>query len=375
MSLVTFRFLNEGSERRSRMIFPWLANLLWVGFMIGQAGPMQGAARADALPDLKSFTAFGTVDLERLDGGEILGEHGSPMKFPTGISAETCFVVPVPAAEAAQRIQFWDPSLRGTLKTLGFHSVSNSCTAADFAGLSLMPDNRPQRWLIDQTTATLGRNSALNLTRDEASVLAQCVKAKPDPQSISAGWSEVLFGRARLFQRQGFSAIPPYELSGQPVKPAVHLRAMLSERPPVTREFAPLLQDCGVLDEKPTGTAAPFYYWALYEANRRATLTLGAVYLLPVGDHFQLLDAEYYVSGNYYTFVTLYEVWPIQVRGKSEALVWRGDFFSAPPLAYTHGAERLAYGAFMIQELKKTIRTFRNDVGRPKSEPGPTAAE
>jgi hypothetical protein len=108
----------------------------------------------------------------------------------------------------------------------------------------------------------------------------------------------------------------------------------------------------------------------LYEANRRATLTLGALYLLPLADRYQLLDAQYYVSGTYYTFVTLYEVWPIQAGGKLGALVWRGDFFSAPTLAYTRGVERLAYGAFMLQEPKKTIRSFQKDVLNPNVEPG-----
>jgi hypothetical protein len=88
-----------------------------------------------------------------------------------------------------------------------------------------------------------------------------------------------------------------------------------------------------------------------------------------------LLDAEFYVSGTYYTFVTLYDVWPLQVQGKPGALVWRGDFFCAPPLAYTRGTERLAYGAFMLQELKKTIRSFQNDVLRPDVEPGAKSSE
>jgi hypothetical protein len=329
----------------------------------------RATAGTDPVESLKSFSAFSSVDPSRLEAGEILGEPGWPMKFPTGISAETCFVVPVPAADAAQRLKFWDPSLRGTVKTLEFHTVSNACSAGDFLNLSLSPDNRSQRWLLEQSAAPLGRNFALNLTRAEASQLAQHVKTRPGPQSISAGWAEILLGRARLFQSQGFSGIPPYELGGQTVKPETQLQAMLRERPLVAQEFAPLLQDCGVLGEKRTGTAQPYYYWALYDANRRATLALGALYLLPVGEGYQLLDAEYYVSGTYYTFVTLYEVWPLQVQGKPGALIWRGDFFCAPPLAYTRGAERLAYGAFMLQELKKTIRSFQNDVQRPNAGP------
>jgi len=75
-----------------------------------------------------------------------------------------------------------------------------------------------------------------------------------------------------------------------------------------------------------------------------------------------VMDEEYYVCGNYYTSVTLYEVWPIQVGQRTGALVWRGDFFAAPTLSFTKGTERIAYGAIMLQEIKKEIRSFQEDV-------------
>jgi len=68
------------------------------------------------------------------------------------------------------------------------------------------------------------------------------------------------------------------------------------------------------------------------------------------------------VSNDYYTSATLYEVWPIQVGEKTGALVWRGDFFAAPMLAFTKGTERIAYGALMLQDIKKEIRCFRDSL-------------
>jgi hypothetical protein len=349
---------------------PYLPKLLLAGCILGKLVPAPTAAGAYPLEHLKTFSAFASVDPRSLQAGEILGEPGSLMKFPNGISAETCFLVPLPAAEAAKRLQLWDPSLRGTLKTLEFHPISNSCSIADFQNLILKPDIRAQRWLLEKTVAPLGRNSELNLTRDEARQLGDSVKASHDPPTVSAGWSRILLGRALEFQRHGFADMPPYELSGQTVQPAAQLRAMATERPSVAREFASLLRQCGVLEDKGAATIEPFYYWALYEANHHATLTLGALYLLPLSDRFQLLDAEYYVSGTYYTFITLYDVWPVQGAGKAGALVWRGDFFSAPTLAYTQGVERLAYGAFMLQEVKKTIRSFQHEVLNSRIGPG-----
>ena len=86
------------------------------------------------------------------------------------------------------------------------------------------------------------------------------------------------------------------------------------------------------------------------------------MYLLAVGNHYQLADMEYYVNASYFTSITLMEVWPIQDGAKPAALVWRDDYFAAPMLAFTKGTERIAYGALMLQDIKKEIRCFEDDV-------------
>ena len=100
----------------------------------------------------------------------------------------------------------------------------------------------------------------------------------------------------------------------------------------------------------------------MFDADHHGTISLGAFYKLGVNDHFQMVDMEYYVSGNYYTSTTLYEIWPIRVGDRSGSLIWRGDFFAAPTLRFTKGTERLAYGAIMVQEIKKEIRCFQDDM-------------
>lgn len=370
-----FRFMRV-NLRRMRLSVPSSSGILLLGIIVSHGLSLGEMAGADPLERLKTFTAFESIDVGKLQAGEILGEPGSPMKFANGISAETCFAVRVPAAEAARQLQVWDPSLRGTVKTLEFHPVKSPCTAADFQNLSLNPEYRPHRWLLDKTLDPLDRNSPLNLTREEARQLADCVKNQPGPQTSSACWAKILLARTRLFQGKGFAGIAPYEGAKQAVLPGDHIRTMLRERPSVASEFAPLLERCGLIGDKGTMSLEPFHYWALYEANRHATLALGAVFLLPIEDQrYQLLDVEYYVSANYYTWVTLYEVWPwpVQPGAKPGALVWRGDFFAAPNLAYTRGVERLAYGGFMLQELKKTIRSFQEHglSARPGPKPSP----
>ena len=317
----------------------------------------------DPVEDLKSFSEFRTVNLPRLLAGDIIGERGALMDFPQGIVAQTCFVVPLPAKEAAQRLQVWDPSSREeSPNVLAFNPVGSPCQTEDFDNLDLNASQRSVRWLLDKSRATTATKSDLNLTRDEAAQLAACAQRLPESQALNACWSNILMQRATAFQRQGFDGVLPYEANGKTIFPAQQLRTMLTENAAVAREFAPLFAQCGVLGNKPTAALTSFNYWGLCDANRQGTLNLGTVFMLPQADHYQLLDVQYYVSGGYYTFVTLYKVWPVNVGGKSASLVWRGDFFAAPTLAFTKGAERLAYGAIMLQELKKAIRCFQNDV-------------
>ncbi len=321
-------------------------------------------AGADPVESLKGFSEFPAVNIQKLIKGEILSEPGALMEFKNGIAAQTCYAVPVPADEAARKLQLWDPSLHQALKVFKFHPINEPVAPTDFQGVSLKSNQRPIRWLLDKTRETTPTQSDLNLSREEAQQLAACAKSNSDPQAVSACWAQLLQNRVKTFQRHGFNGVAPYEASGETMSPTEQLRAMLREQSAIAAEFAPLLRQSGVLGEKPT-LETPFQYWGMYEADHRAVLNLGAFYLLSLGDHYQLMDAQYYVSGVYYSFVTLYEVWPIQIGGQAAALIWRGDFFAAPVLEFTNGFERLAYGAVMLQELKKAIRAFQDDV-KPK---------
>ena len=41
------------------------------------------------------------------------------------------------------------------------------------------------------------------------------------------------------------------------------------------------------------------------------------------------------------------------------------------PQAYLKGFERLAYGAVVLKELKKTIRCFQDDIQQPRGDEAP----
>jgi len=340
-----------------RLVCLLIAGLCWMFFACEPTraeGPVE---------TVKGFSDFSQIDLNRLMGGDVLVARGSLMSFPNGISGQTCFAVALSAEQTARRLQIWDPAPHGELKVYTFRSLHTPCELTDFRQLDLSSSQYPVRWLLDKTLASTSAKSDLNLMRDEVGALAACARKHSDPQGVSGCWANLLFDRASKFQQLGLAGVPPYETDGERVSPAVQLRTMLLEEAQVASEFSPLLKEIGVLgNQAAPRSSAPFYYWTLFDADHHGTLSLGAVYLLPVNDHYQLADVGYYVSGDYYTSVTLYEVWPIRVGEKSGALVWRGDYFAAPILAFTKGTERLAYGALMLQDIKKEIRCFQDDL-------------
>jgi hypothetical protein len=315
----------------------------------------------DPVEVIKGFSDFAAIDLGRVLNGDVLSERGSLMNFPNGISAQTCYAMALPADEAAKHLQFFDPSPYSELKVFAFHAVHAPAEPSDFQSLDFRNHQKPVGWLLDKTVATTPSRSELNLTRDEASQLAGGLSKQADPQKVSECWAKLLLARATAFQQKGLAGPTPYEVAGESVSPADQLRSMLLEQISISHEFLPILKGIGLLGKDTMPSLTPFYYWTMFDADYHGTISLGAVYMMPVGNHFQLIDLEYYVNANYYTSATLYEVWPVQAQGKPEALVWRGDFFAAPTLRFTKGTERIAYGALMLQDIKKEIHCMQDE--------------
>lgn len=336
-----------------------------LGYTVSMTTPANGS---DPLAGLKQFSDFPKIDVKRLLDGEILSQRGPLMKFPNGISSQLVFAVPTSPAETVKRLQAWDSKRCPALKVYESHEIHDPCTPGDFSSpyLNLDPGLRPVKWFLDQTKATSGKESVLNLTQIEATGLAGCVAKDASPKSVAACWADVLFLRAASFQRDGFANTLSYDFDVESITPATHLRSMLQEQPGISREFAPILQRAGLLN----GAAGivplrPSYFWRLFQADHHATISLGAAYDLAVGDRYQRLEVEYYVSGTYYTSATLYEIWPISEGGRTGSLVWCDVLCSAPTLRFATGIERLASGVILVLEFKKMVRCFQDSFKTP----------
>jgi len=321
------------------------------------------AQAPDTLAGLKQFSDFSKIDTKRLLAGEILSQRGPLMKFPNGISSQLCFAVPKSPAETVKRLQTWDPTRCPSLDVYATYTLNDPIELKEFYGLyrHLDPKNRPVRWFWNQTLDTTAQSSDLNLTQNEALELTRCVGKNANAKTIGDCWGKLLFARVSGFQRNGITGSLPYEFDVESVNPASHLRSLLQENVLVARAFAPLLQRAGLVDGRTAiPPIRPTYYWRLFQADHRAVISLGATYLLQVGDHYQMLDIEYYVSGTYYSSATLYEIWPIRDGGRSGSLVWCNVLCSAPTLRFAAGIERLAIGVIITLEFKKCVRCFQD---------------
>ena len=319
----------------------------------------------DVATSLKRFSDFPKINVTDLLGGEILAERGAATNFSGGISAQFCFAVPTPPEETARRLQSWDTSGADGTNVYAHGVVHTPSTPDDFKKLYLDPTLGPTGWLLDKTNDVANGAPELNLSRADAQELGACVKKNAGPRGSSACWAAMLSGRAATFQRNGFNGVLPYDSAdAAPYNQIDQLRIMLREQTRVLAELSPVLQGAGLIPGSGgVPRLTPSHYWSLFDANHRAVVNLGATYRLAVDDHYQVLDAEYYVSGSYYAAATLYEIWPIRDAGRTGSLVWRGDYYVAPMLKYLGGLERMAYGAIMIQEVKREIGMFRNYLG------------
>ena len=210
-------------------------------------------------------------------------------------------------------------------------------------------------------SATVNKSSELQISRAEAAKLpggAATTMSGP----VASFWSGVLGARAQAFASGGSSAQPPYDFSGQAIRPGDELNGLLREQGKIRKQFSGLLGSSGI--GRGGGGSKPEQYWELVDVDGKGALTLGASYNHAAsGGSVQAADVLYYSSGGFYVALTLYQMWPVEVNGKPSTLVWRGDMISSAELAGLAGVERLGSESSMMKDVSRAVRLFRRDSG------------
>jgi hypothetical protein len=305
------------------------------------------ALAADPVAEMAGFSVFNNINLAELAKGEPKVAHGAPMSGHF-ISAQSCFVVAGVPARVSEALRQWNPTRHSELKVLLHSDLPSSPSPANFSRLASAPNNGAVQSLV---SATQKLSPDLQISKEEEKKFAAVVSASGGgaiPGPIANAWAEVLSARARA----GRSAQPPYDHTGQSVRPSEELNALFRANDKIRGRFS------GVLDGKGEG------FWELLTADEEGVLTLGASYRRSgANGTFQAADALYYASGGYYAGLTLYQMWPVDVGGRPATLIWRGDLISSATIASLHGIERVAAESALMRDISKAVSAFRRDTG------------
>lgn len=321
------------------------------------------ARAADAAAELGKFSVFERVDSASLAGGKILSARGPTLDFPRDLSVQAAYVVRAPLQRTVELHKQWNPARHPELKVYLHGDLPDKPSPGDFAKLGSAPDNRAVRALSAATQKLPGKGD-LQLSNAEAQAFSKNSAGGSGrggglPPAVSAFWSNVLAQRAADFSARGLVGQPPYENGSQSARVSDEASRLLKEQPKLRAQFRALI------DQTPLGggrgSLAPSLYWEMFDVEGQAALSLGASYAKQDGDSAQLLDLQYYASGGYFVFITLYQMWPITVDGKPATLVWRGDTLSSLELSELHGVERMGSGAAMMKEVQKSVTLFQKD--------------
>jgi hypothetical protein len=322
---------------------------------------LPAVAQADPISELRSVSVFKDADLSKLSAGDILANRGPAMRFSRGLSVESAFVVRAPVRTTVGLLQQWNPTRHPELKVYANGDLAGR-GPSEFRGLSNAPLNSSVKAFVEATERLPDDASKLQLSLAEVKeyVPASASEGGGIPASAVNFWSQVLSQRVKSFLSGGLSAQPPYQTTGTNIVPEEEIAALLKESGGARSQFAPLISSTAIGGGR--GSQAPSLYWALFDVEGQAAVSLDAFYAKPAGEGWQTADLGCYASGGFYALVTFHQLWPVQVNGSDATLVWRVDLTSAPALSELRGVERLGSGAAMMREVQKGIKAFLRDV-------------
>src|SRR6476469_1973941 len=345
---------------RIRCLSRGLVALAGVLSLMSIAGPRN--AYADPVSDLASFSIFDKVDLVQLAKSDVKTAHGPPMKNSRFLAVQSCYVAPGSPAQQMEALRRWNPAKYRELKVFLHSDLSSNPGPASFDRLKNAPDNASVRSFVN---ATQKLSPDLQISKDEAKRLSAATGAGGGgvmPPAIVAFWTDVLTARTKSFVSGGMAAQAPYDHAGQSVRASEEVNGLLRDQGKIRQQFSGLLGATAI--GRGAGSLPAELYWELLDANDHGVVTLGASYNRGgAGGTYQAADVLYYASGGYYVALTLYQLWPVTVEGKSSTLVWRGDMISSATLESLRGVERLGSESVMMKNVTKAVSLFRRETG------------
>ena len=308
---------------------------------------------ADPVAEIESFSNFKSVDLKKLGKGDVISASGPTMRFPRGLEVESLFVLPMSVAKANEAQQRWDATRHSELKVYQHVELPRHPSAQDFQRIGSAPSNSSVRAFVAATLKLNPERPELQMSAAEAKAAGKIEGGGKGtvPPGVTAFWSNLLGGRAS----EGLPGQPAYALrSGERLRPADEASALLRERPALRKQFSSLI------GSMTGGGGAPFY--ELFDVEGRAALSLGSTFSRTAGESIQSGTVQFYSSDGYLVMLSISQMWPVQVDGKTATIVWRTDLLSSSQLGELRGIERAGSSVAMRKEIQKNISAMAKDI-------------
>lgn len=314
---------------------------------------------ADPVAEIISFSNFKEVDLKKLAKGDVISASGATMRFSRGLEVESLFIVPMPVMKANELQQKWDGVRHSELKVYQHVDLPRRAAAQDFQRIASAPQNSSVGKFVTATEKLNPERPELQMSAAEAKSAGKIEGGAKGmmPPGVSAFWINLLHGRASAFLQGGLAGQPAYASRGGAVRPADEAAELLRERPAIRKQFSSLAATM-------TGGAGgnPALYYELFDVEGRAALSLGATYSRAAGDAMQSGTVQFYSSDGFFVLLSVSQMWPVQVEGKSATLVWRSDLLSSSQLGDLRGIERSGASVAMRKEIQKNITAMVKDI-------------
>ena len=302
------------------------------------------ALATDAVDSLRTWSSIDGLNLRELATGKIVTSNNASMSLARGMSCQAVFVVNAPLETTHATLLKFN-SVKHTELEVFQHHVFHDEKDASFDKLVLNPRNKATAALI----RSMGDPSAIQLSKTEAPLMPRA-KTADAAQPFLAG---ILQARWMRFSKAGdFDSVGTHDAGGE-------IRSLLAEESKMTKHFGTLLAP---LAAKGAPGTPKFSYWDLSVADKKAAIQLGAVYGAEFPDKRQVLDVTWFSSHAYLVSITIYEMHPVILDGKSLTLVWQGNLVSTTGIEGGLGLKRKIGSKMMVSDVEKWIRIFRSDV-------------
>ena len=312
------------------------------------------------------FSQSDEPDLSQLGQGKVHGNRLKTGGSQLSMGVETYFMVPLtPEATLKKLKTINSPTSDGATKSFGIQNkakIQNPARASDFSRFRLT--GTEGHFGIGGSEMLTLKTKQLNLSTAE---MAKLKKAKSDgTDRLEVAWKQVFAARAKDFQDGGYQAFARYDTTAKPFYHRAELVTLLLSTPEILKNFQSLIG--GVMTGKlPEGAHTPVYSWESSKVQGEQTISLMCLVSSPHDNgRIQIVETSFYVTGNYFTSLILYELTPVydDKSGKEQTLVWRGDFVITESIGFLRGIERIAAENIMMLEVVNSVEGFLESVSK-----------